>query len=148
MFIESTQGYCDRSGEQYVKRALFLILVQRDYFKDANGNYLSPKDRPEGYDEIRAIVRKVALHQFGHWMMGSARVLGERIGISGAYGSDGNPSTVSEKVFAESIPLPDHLYDAWNKGEGWNGAGSEVPLMREWANANLDKLYRVKQRKS
>lgn len=148
MFIENTRGYYGSDGSQNVGRALFLILVQRDYFKDADGNYLSPKDRPDGYTEIRAIVRKVALHQFGHWMMGSARVLGERIGISGAYGSDGNTCTVSEKVFAEAVPLPKDLYDAWNKGDGWNSAGSEAPAMRTWAHDNLDKLYRVKRRKS
>lgn len=149
MFIETTTGgYYDSSGEQHVRRALFLILVQRDYFKDADGNYLSPSDRPDGYTDIRAIVRKVALHQFGHWMMGSARVKGERISISGAYGSDGNTCTVSEKVFQEAVPLPAELYDAWNKGEGWNSAGSEAPLMRTWATENLDTLYRVKRRKS
>jgi len=27
---------------------------------------------------------------------------------------------------------------------GWNGAGSEANAMREWALANLDKLYKVK----
>ena len=148
MFIETARGRYGSDGSQHSGRALFLILVQRDYFKDAEGNYLSPKDRPDGYTEIRAIVRKVALHQCGHWMMGSARVKGERISISGAYGSDGNTCTVSEKVFQESIPLPKELYDAWNKGEGWNGAGSEAPMMRTWATDNLDRLYRVKTRKS
>ena len=78
-------------------------------------------------------------------MMGFARVKGERITLSGSYGSDGLPKTVSDKVFNEGIPLPDDLRERWNKGGGWNGAGNEANAMREWALANLDKLYRVRK---
>ena len=130
MYIKHTISGYDRSGEQIARRQLFLILLQRDDLKD---------------NAIRAIVRKVAMRQFGQFMMGFARVKGERITLSGSYGSDGLPKTVSDKVFNEGFPLPDDLRERWNKGGGWNGAGSEANAMREWALANLDKLYRVRK---
>lgn len=92
------------------------------------------------HKEIRAIVRRVALHQCGHFMMGSARAFGHRIPISGTYGSDGLPRTVPDAVFEKAIPIPTELHERWNNGGGWNGAGSEAPSMVEWALANLDKL--------
>jgi hypothetical protein len=45
------------------------------------------------------------------------------------------------------VPIPQELHDAWNKGGGWNGAGSEAPKMVEWARANLDKLEPSRKRK-
>lgn len=97
--------------------------------------------------EIRALVRKVALHQFGHFMMGSARAFGHRLPISGAYGSDGLPRTVPREVFDRAVPIPAELHDAWNKGGGHNGAGSEAIAMRHWALANLDALESAKRKR-
>lgn len=136
MYLQPPQGYCNASGEQFARRGLFLILVQRDPYEGTQGK-LDPPCRPW---PIRAIVRKVALHQCGHFMMGSARAFGERIPISGAYGSDGLPRTVSQRVYERAVPVPAELIEAWNKGGGWNSSGSEGPSMREWALANLDKL--------
>lgn len=129
MYIKPTRSYYTPSGEQRAARGLFLLLVQ-------------DKEKPCNAENTRAIVRKVALRQCGHWMMGSCRIKGEEILISGAYGSDGLPKSVSSRVFAEAIPLPAELYEAWNKGGGWNGSGSEATAMRVWALANLDKLYK------
>ena len=112
MYIKHTISGYDRSG-QIARRQLFLILLQRDDLKD---------------NTIRAIVRKVAMHQCGHFMMGFARVKGERITLSGSYGSDGLPKTVSDKVFNEGIPLPDDLRERWNKGG--DGMVQEVKLTR------------------
>ena len=124
MYINPTTRYYDNAG-QHTARGNFLILVQCDDLKTK---------------EIRAIVRKVALHQCGHWMMGSARAFGHRIAISGAYGHDGLPCTVPDDVFEKAIPIPADLYNAWNKGGGWNSCGSEAPLMRQWANKNIRAL--------
>lgn len=124
----TTSGYS--AGGQTAGRQFFLILIQE-------------KDKPCSQENTRAIVRKVALRQCGHFMMGIARVKGERLTISGSYGSDGLPITVSANVFKEGIQLPAELYEAWSKGGGWNGIGSEGTAVRAWALANLKQLYKV-----
>lgn len=153
MYIEKTLCGYDSSGQQIARRALFLMLVQPKTESTLVDNKLQYKvDTGEicssitGDPEfpIRAIVRKVALQQFGHFMMGNARVKGKVLTISGSYGSDGLPMSVSMQVYNEAIPLPKYLIEAWNKGGGWNSCGSEASEMRKWAIDNLDKLYRVK----
>jgi hypothetical protein len=112
--------------------------------------YLGPSGRAVRYihhKEIRALVRKVAMRQCGHFMMGSARAFGHRIGLSGSYGGDGLTVTVPREVFDKAIPIPTDLHEAWNKGGGHNSAGSEAFAMRDWALANLDKLESRKVRK-
>lgn len=86
---------------------------------------------------MRAIVRYVRMRQMGHWMMGSARIGSERVTLSGSYGSDGLPSTVSDAVYDAGTEVPTHLVEAWGKGGGWNSAGNEASQMREWALKNL-----------
>lgn len=124
--------YVDRSGHGYYRgteqchtRARFLILMEVD----------SRDSSPPGPDEkrMRAIVRKVAMRQCGHFMMGVARIKGHSITLSGSYGGDGLPCRVPREVFLQGTPVPDDLYEAWNKGGGHNCAGSEAPAMREWA---------------
>ena len=121
MYIDDSGGrYYSRDGEQHCRKAPFLILCQ-----------------PKGWEyrnyPIRALVRKVAMHQCGHWMMGSARAFGHRISLSGSYGGDGLPTDVPLEVYNKATPVPQELLDAWNKGGGWNSAGSEAPAMAEWA---------------
>lgn len=117
MYIENTQAYYVGT-EQRARRARFLILMQA-----------------EGHPshELRAIVRKVALRQLGHWMMGTARVKRKSLTLSGSYGSDGLPCNVPEDIYQMGVPVPRELYDAWAKGGGWNSAGSEAHAMRAWA---------------
>lgn len=86
---------------------------------------------------IRAIVRYVRMRQLGHFMIGSARIGKTRITLSGSYGSDGLPKTVPDEVYEAGTPLPQELYDAWNKGGGWNSAGNEREAMEKWAKQNL-----------
>ncbi len=105
--------------------------------------YLGPSGMMVKYinhKEIRALVRKVAMHQCGHFMMGRARVFGRTLTLSGSYGGDGLTVTVPREVFDKAVPIPQELHDAWSKGEGWNDAGKEAPSMRDWALANLTKL--------
>ena len=82
---------------------------------------------------LRALVRYARLKQLGHFMMGTARVGQHSLTLSGSYGNDGLPMSVPDDVYEAGVELPQHLYDAWNKGGGWNGAGSEATAMREWA---------------
>lgn|SRR5262245_1231379 len=138
MYIKAPcPGGYDRSGEQFTGRGLFLILVKRKSYWDASGKFIMPP-------EMRAIVRKVALRQCGHFMMGSARVQGHRIPISGAYGGDGLPCEVPDAVFDEAVPVPAEIVEEWNHGGGHNSTGTEADSMRKWALANLSALYRVK----
>lgn len=127
MYIEKTFNYYDGHGRQRSSRARFLILMQS-------------KDEPKA--PMRAIVRKVALHQFGHFMMGMARIKGQSITLSGSYGGDGLPVRVPHAVYQMGVILPSDLYDAWNHGGGWNSAGKERNAMRRWANENIMILTR------
>jgi hypothetical protein len=119
MYIEPTRRYY-KGTEQCIAQARFLLLVQ-----------------PEGYEHrnepIRALVRKVALHQCGHFMMGKARTFGHSITVSGSYGGDGLPCNVPMEVYEKAVDVPQELIEAWDKGGGWNSCGSEAPLMRDWA---------------
>ena len=142
MYLGKGHSYY-RNGEQYHSKAPFLILVQAPYVLHKAGD----PPRPSMLDTTRAIVRDVALHQCGHFMMGSARAWGHRIPISGAYGSDGNPREVPQEVYDRAIPVPREIMDAWNTGNGWNGTGSEAPSMHRWALDNMDKLQSASKRK-
>lgn len=127
MFIRSDySGYNDR-GEQ-ISGGLFLILMTKK------------EDMALGHGSMRAIVRHTKLRQFGHFMMGRARIGNERVTLSGSYGSDGLPMSVSDEVWNMGIPVPDDLYDAWNNGGGWNSSGAEGPDLRRWALENLSAL--------
>lgn len=128
MYIQKTVTGYEKDGCQVSRRALFLILI-RPHVESREGN------------EVRAIVRKVALRSCGQFMMGCAFAKGKRITISGAYGSDGLPVSVPPSIFEQGIPLPSDLKDTWNNGGGWNGAGSEADAMRKWAIDNLHRLY-------
>lgn len=125
MYIEPTQTYYVGT-EQRSRRARFLILLQPD-----TGDW--------NKYPIRAVVRKVALSQVGCWMMGSARIGGKKITLSGSYGSDGLPKSVPMEIYEKGVVLPDYLVEAWSKGGGWNSAGSESQVMAEWANKTFQK---------
>jgi len=130
MYIEKTRTWND--GEQHVGRARFLILLSK---WDEKHNY-----------ELRGLVRKVALRPCGNWMMGTARIYGHSLTVSGDYGADGLckdlerlPEEIRERAWDEAVPLPPGLRNAWDKGGGWNCAGSERVLMREWARQTFKK---------
>lgn len=122
MYIKGSHHYY-RGTEQCVQRAPFLLLLQL-------------RNGPCSAENTYACVRKVALSQLGHFMMGRVNLGGKWHTVSGTYGSNGLPMTV-DKLPKDAKPLPRELYDAWNKGGGWNGAGAEAPAMCDWAIANL-----------
>lgn len=131
MYIDKTScGYYDRHGQQHSSKGNFFIIMQS-------------KERSLGPDNFRGIIRKAALTQFGHWMMGKVRIGKNWYTVSGAYGHDGLPLTVEECDFLLGIPIPKDLYDKWNKGGGWNSSGSETPDMVAFAKTLL-KERRIK----
>jgi len=119
MYLTNRNRYDNASG-QHCRQAPFLILVQ-------------PSGMEGHKAPMRALVRKVALHQCGHWMMGSTRAFGQRIALSGCYGDDGSPCSVPQEVYDRATPVPEELIEKWNHGGGWNDAGSEAQDMRDWA---------------
>lgn len=126
MYIKKTSRYYT-DGSEATRRQWFLILMS---------------DKTQRFDrtKIHAVVRKVALHQMGHWMMGTARIHGYSLSVSGAYGSDGLTSDVPTEVYNVGVPLPEELTKAWTGGGGWNCAGREGPAMVKWAIENFVKL--------
>lgn len=121
MYLQAPDRGYTRDGQQWCRKAPFLLLIQTSYC-----------------DDIYGVVRKVALKQCGHWMMGRARILGKSYTVSGAYGHDGLTMTV-DVIPPDAKKLPDELRAAWNAGGGWNSAGSEAPLLVEWARKELLK---------
>jgi len=131
-------GY-NRYGEQIRQRGWFLILMDLEQPRDSKESISAWMQR----HPPRAILRKVALKQCGHFMMGCARINNHSLILSGAYGNDGLPKSVPMAVYKAGIPLPKELYDAWAKGGGWNGCGTEARAMRDWAIQNWRKLVPV-----
>jgi hypothetical protein len=113
--------YC--GTEQRSRAGPFLLLIQPD--KSTIADTCTPSN-------TYAVVRRVALRQLGHFMMGRANINGKWHSVSGAYGSDGLPMSINT-LPRDAKALPADLYDAWKSGGGWNGAGSEAPAMRAWA---------------
>ena len=126
---DDSYTYYDDYGQQKHTQGSFLLLLEPE---DEMG--VSP-------ETMRACVRQVALEQVGHYMMGTARIGGETFTVSGTYGDDGLPLSVPREVWEEyGTPVPEDLYEAWNKGGGHNSAGTEAEAMQEWALKNLDEL--------
>lgn len=122
--------YYDNHGQQCRSRGLFLMLCQ-------------PPGVAGCSEPIKCCVRKVAMSQCGHWMMGKARIYGKTYSLSGSYGSDGLTMSVPQEVYDRlPLELPPELVEAWNKGGGHNSAGSEGPALRKWALEHLEELRR------
>lgn len=80
MYINKDGFTYYRGSEQCHSRAPFLLLASDDSEKYADGT-----------EVLYAAVRKVALSQCGHFMMGCARIGGFTVIVSGAYGNDSLP---------------------------------------------------------
>jgi hypothetical protein len=118
VFITSKRS-TTRSGLQKAQ-GRFLILMR-------------PDTGMVGEMPIRAIVRFVKMEQVGHFMMGSVKIAGHEITLSGTYGDDGLTCTVPTKVYLRGVPLPFELQEAWKNGGGHNEAGREGLAMKKWA---------------
>ena len=141
MYIKPTSVYYDGTL-QCTRRQWFLILVNPGKkAKSVTSDYEYYLADYEGLRvPMRAIVRKVAMQQCGHFMMGYARAFGHIITISGTYGADGLCRSVDREVWDKAVEVPDWLYEEWAHGKGWNSAGSEGPAMRQWALENFEAL--------
>lgn len=120
---EGTTYY--RGTEQCHSRAPFLILFSG-----------SEKYTASGKPVLYAAVRKVALRQCGHWMMGSARIAGTRIPISGSCGADGLPceyDSLSPAVRSKLMPVPEDTAIVYWSDDGHNTIGKAAPTVRAWA---------------
>lgn len=123
MFIKCESGY-DRSGQQFA-RGQFLLLFSR----------LSDK-------KLFACVRKVSMTQFGHFMMGFARIGSEKITVSGTYGSDGLTLDLNKYEHLQKylVEMPSEFFEMWSKGGGHNSGGSESKVFRKWAVEHIKQL--------
>jgi len=129
MYITNDHRRYYVGSEQHTSRGLFLMLLQE-------------KGKPLTQDNLRAIVRKVALSQVGNFMMGYARIGGRSFVVSGSYGSDGLPMDVDSDTYNRGVPVPPELYTLWARGE-LDSAGNEATAFRRWAIKNIDVLYNV-----
>lgn len=85
---------------------------------------------------LYACVRHVSLRQFGHFMIGTARIAGQSVTVSGSYGSDGMPmdyEKLTPQARTKLVRVPDELTEQFWNGGGHNSAGKEAPAMRQWA---------------
>jgi hypothetical protein len=143
MFIVTKRSGHTRVGAQFAQ-GYFLILAQPEIpMFDTEGNYI-PHDKQIAWP-IHGIVRYVSMSQYGHWIMGRLRHKDAKdgcISLSGSYGSDGLICTVPMALYEVGTPLPQDLYEAWNKGNGWNSAGSEASAMRVWGLSLLSERQR------
>lgn len=134
MYLERGKygGHYKRSGEQAHSLASFLILM----VSDEPGSVTQQK--PLGKrTSIRAVIRKVALHQLGHFMMGSARIGKNKYTLTGTYGDSGLPLSVKYEDWARGVPMPADLEEKFWKGGGHNSAGSEGPDVHAWGESLL-----------
>jgi hypothetical protein len=136
MFVTVSKGGYTRDDSQF-SQGYFLILMHP---KKTLEEMLAHKPDPP----VRGLVRFVRMSQCGHFMMGRINVKGHRIVLSGSYGADGLICDVPQEVYDLGEELPQELYDAWNSGGGWNGAGSEAPKMRGWG---LELLKKWKEKR-
>lgn len=89
-----------------------------------------------GKGKLWACVRSCALSQCGHFMMGTIRIGGKSITVSGAIGSDGLPldlQTVPTAYRDRLIEVPEAIAAIYWKDDGWNTIGSAGMTLRDWA---------------
>ena len=128
MFVTNKRRGYDRSGSQ-VASGEFLCI-----FSDVK----APGDE---HLKLYAVVRSCSMSQFGHFMMGFVKIGGQRLTVSGTYGSDGLPMDL-DKLTPENqrkylTAVPKDLQDKFWAGGGHNSAGSEGPDMFEFGKTLL-----------
>ena len=142
MYIKATRR-CYAGTEQHTGRQWFLLLVEPGKkVKSLSGYEYYASDM--GGPRPRAIVRKVALGQLGHFMMGYAHAFGHKIPCTGDYGNLGLICSVDKDVYDKAVELPEEVYQAWaTDTTGWNSAGKSGVPLRKWAIENFSELAPV-----
>lgn len=132
MFLRCRTGYT-RDGEQ-TAAGPFLLVFSLSHITHPGANLR----------ELRACVRHVRMHQFGHFMMGRADVGRYRISVSGTYGADGLPLDPDRHpgLWDRLVKLPDELCTKFWEGGGHNSCGVEGPDVHAWALEN-ERLLRA-----
>jgi len=110
VYVSGKQGYTyyGPDGAQRHSRGDYLILASSStdrYTPDSIG----PHAREHGLEAVYACIRRVALAQLGHFMMGHARIGGFGITLSGAYGNDSLPLNF------DSFGVHDHHVDQYGR---------------------------------
>lgn len=98
---------------------------------------------PGGNGKLWGAVRRVQLHQCGHFMMGAARLGRHRIGLSGPIGHDGLPLDLQDcppEWRPRLVEVPEEVAARYWKDDGHNDVGKAAPDLRTWALANLAAL--------
>lgn len=117
MFIGKSRG--GYRGTEQVASGHFLMVFQNE-----NAPRLENKLRP-----LRALVRKVALHQCGHFMMGSVKLYGVRFSLSGTYGSDGLPMEITHSTRRNVPERPDE-FTSPGEHQAYYAAVDKIPWER------------------
>jgi hypothetical protein len=89
-----------------------------------------------GKPMLWAIVRQTAMHQMGHWMMGTINIGGHRMTVSGEVGSDGLPGDyqgVPVEHRVKLIQVPEDVATVYWNGNGHNEVGSGRDALQQWA---------------
>lgn len=131
MYIESSWTYYDYDGTQHSRRARFLILADDKEQICNQSSY---------HGNLYGCVRKVALSQLGHFMMGRAKVGDSMLTLSGTYGGDGLPAEEMEKLTERTRKefklIPPELTEAfWHDKNADHSSSSRYvsERLREWA---------------
>jgi len=122
---------------------MFITPTNRGYTRDSQqksqGKFLilcAPSFLDGDAKEFWGCVRYVKMVQCGHFMMGKVKVGSQQITLSGSYGGDGLPmdwAVIKPENRRFFRRLPEHLYEKWAHGGGWNSAGNEASSMAIWA---------------
>lgn len=120
MFVGRCAGNSAENGQQ-VLWGLFLVLMV-------------PKENDLAHPH--AMLQWVTLEQFGHFMVGDTTLLGENVALSGEYGGDGCPVSVSRKLYDAAVPVPRPLYGSPHEG---GETGRKMDIMA-WAQKNRETL--------
>jgi hypothetical protein len=91
---------------------------------------------PNGKGKLWATTRACSLHQCGHFMMGTIRIGGKSITVSGPIGHDGLPLDLQDVPQAwrnKLVELPEDVATAFWGDNGHNDVGRAAKPLREWA---------------
>jgi hypothetical protein len=140
MFIKRSQSGYNQNGEQFARGSFLLLFSHNPYMWEEQNKRSMPKDLER---KLYACVRHVSLRQFGNFMMGTVRIAGQSVTVSGCYGGNGLPKDY-EKLTpvgrTKLVEVPAELAEIfWRSDDRHNSAGSEGPLMRDWARNTFSK---------
>ena len=137
MIIGHGQGYYDRHGQQHSGRRQYLALFSWNRYKAAKeGQTQDVLCYPNGKPRLWAAVRSCALSQFGHFMMGTIRIGGKSITVSGPIGHDGLPLDLQDVPLthhARLTEVPADIAALYWADDGHNDIGSARTALQQWA---------------